>query len=659
MAGRRGPPEFLLEKSRLFTIRNKIVVLVSGQFAVMAGLVIFLLFQLNDVRIQGPLYGRIIQSKDLVADILPPPAYLVETIYMLHFLVHETNAYLIKSARTQLQDLEGEYLERHKVWESDLEGEGIRTAFLKGSKIPALELFEAVHKEFLPALDAGNSVLAKKILSTRLEPLYQVHRGYIDQVVLMANAEAKRLEGESAQTIRKVQITFFASCFLMILMVGVTTLLLSRNLRSPLLALSHQVQSIAEGDGDLTQTLPESRGDEFGTLARRFNLFVGRIRAMVAATQDGVRHSQSGSLEIARQVKANAEAVGAVSAHVAEARGATEKQLRQMEGAEKGFENQQQQVQTLVSQINQVRTALEGLFQVVSRQSSSVNQMGATIEEQAANIRSIAQVSQQADQSGQELAAIAEKGKALLSRTNAALNRMVQTTAAVGEFANIISVVAGQTNLLAMNAAIEAAHAGEAGKGFAVVADEIRKLADQSNEEAKKVKTLLGDVGAVSQGAQKELSATQTTFDQIVKGTRDVGEVVRQVRRAMEEQNLANQEMVKAVGEIVSTTETARNTGEGVGESTQVMALAAADLSEKTQAFKSALVSLKHLSHQISKSMDGVEEGVKAIQDGSAGVEVVVRNQNQSMGQLAELVDRFKVGELPPTIEHKTQAVTT
>jgi methyl-accepting chemotaxis protein len=203
-----------------------------------------------------------------------------------------------------------------------------------------------------------------------------------------------------------------------------------------------------------------------------------------------------------------------------------------------------------------------------------------------------------------------------------------------------------------MNAAIEAAHAGEAGKGFAVVADEVRKLADQSNEEARKVKTLLGDVGSVSQGAQKELSATQTTFDQIVKGTRDVGEVVRQVRRAMEEQNLANQEMVKAVGEIVSTTETARSTGEGVGESTQVMALAAADLSGKTEAFKAALASLKNLSHQISKSMDGVEGGVKAIGEGSAGVELVVVRQNQSMEHLAELVGRFQVGTTPAAIGH-------
>ncbi|MBN8215753.1 MAG: methyl-accepting chemotaxis protein [Spirochaetes bacterium] len=629
-------------------IRQKVFLLVIGLFAATGLFAAVLLWMVGNVRIQGPLYRDIILSKDLVADILPPPAYLVESMYYLHALSAETNTAVLEDGRSQLERLEKEYRERHAFWQVALEPPATRAAFLDDSRIPALAFFRTVRERYLPALAWGDRAGAYKILKEEVEPFYKEHRKAIDRVVALANEQAAQVEGQAARGIARVQRFFLIGVPLLVILMVFLTLRLVRTIQDPLALVTEQMREIEGGDGDLTRRIAEGRRDEFGELARSFNGFVEKIRSMVGLTRENLGATHGASREIHDHIGRNAKAVEAMAETSAAVRGSTREQHENFSALEGLAREQAEQIATLLSNLRGIASRIEDLGRVVGRQSSSVNEMGATIEEQAANIRTIAGVAQKADASGAALAAAASDGKELLARSATAVGKMIETTRAVASFANIISGVAGQTNLLAMNAAIEAAHAGESGKGFAVVADEIRKLADQSRSEAVKVKALLREVDQVEGRAREELEATAAAFDRIAGESASVGEVVRQVRQAMDEQNLANGEMVAAVGEIQETTALVKGTGDGILVSNQAMDAAAGHLEGKTSEIRAALIGLRELADRVSSAMDRLESGMAEIRSGTRSVEGLAAGQEASMQSLRSQLERFRVERAGP-----------
>ena len=212
-------------------------------------------------------------------------------------------------------------------------------------------------------------------------------------------------------------------------------------------------------------------------------------------------------------------------------------------GAEKLTENGRD-VQTLA-------TAARDMSESVSTSSSAV-------EEMIANINSINSILEHNAESVGLLDGATRKGMTGIENVAELVSKIEENSNGLSEMSSVIQKIASQTNLLAMNAAIEAAHAGNSGRGFAVVADEIRKLAENSGSEARKISDVLKNVKQLIDATFKDTGDVQKEFSEVVQLSGTVVEQEQTVRRAISEQNEGGKQLLQAVGSMRELTQTVK-----------------------------------------------------------------------------------------------------
>jgi hemerythrin-like metal-binding protein len=196
----------------------------------------------------------------------------------------------------------------------------------------------------------------------------------------------------------------------------------------------------------------------------------------------------------------------------------------------------------------------------IETQTDSVARSSSAIEEMLANIDSVTRISRTNSENVNRLAEASEAGRTSLRAVADDMREIARESEGLLEINSVLASIASQTNLLSMNAAIEAAHAGEAGKGFAVVADEIRKLAESSGEQSKTISTVLkkikdsiGKISAATGGVLDQFSAIEADV-------KTVSDQEEQIRNAMEEQSAGSKQILEAVGKLNEITRTVKNT---------------------------------------------------------------------------------------------------
>ncbi|MBI6955689.1 methyl-accepting chemotaxis protein [Pseudomonas sp. CCOS 191] len=289
--------------------------------------------------------------------------------------------------------------------------------------------------------------------------------------------------------------------------------LLIRVLMEPLHVMGRAMRDIAEGEGDLTRRLAIHAQDEFGSLAQSFNRFVERIHESI------------------REVASATGQVNAVAGQVVSASNAS-------------IHNADQQSS---------RT---------SSVAAAINQLGAAAQE-------IAQNAALASQHSSAARGLAEEGQQVVGETIDVMNQLsarisdasgnIETlnnhTANIGQILDVISGISQQTNLLALNAAIEAARAGEAGRGFAVVADEVRNLAHRTQDSAQQVQRLIEELQAGAQVAVSTMNQSQQHSDRSVGIANQAGERLGSVTQRIGEIDGMNQSVATATEEQTAVVE--------------------------------------------------------------------------------------------------------
>jgi methyl-accepting chemotaxis protein len=201
------------------------------------------------VKVGGPLYADVVRGKDIVADVLPPPEYIIESYLLAHEIVSETDAVGRQARLDRLRQLEADYETRHTYWTPEPLPARLRQPLLVDSYEPARRFYSVLNREFAPAVKAGNEAVAKSLLLGPLRQAYEQHRKAIDQVVEQANRFAADAEARSHAHLRTSLAVLFASSAIILAVIVALSTAIGRGVVNP---LRRVVDTLSGGARDVT-----------------------------------------------------------------------------------------------------------------------------------------------------------------------------------------------------------------------------------------------------------------------------------------------------------------------------------------------------------------------------------------------------------------------
>jgi methyl-accepting chemotaxis protein len=304
----------------------------------------------------------------------------------------------------------------------------------------------------------------------------------------------------------------------------------------PISRVAHTLRDIAEGEGDLTRTITVLSRDELGDLSGYFNQTLGKISTLISRIKHKVNALTNTGHELTLNMTKTSEVVNDLSINAEEMEKVKKRQEESAGEANKAVKN--------------IQNSIDSMHRLVEEQSNSVETSSSAIEEMIANIHSVTKTLIANTKNVDELSGASENGKAGLQTVAEKIQEIARESEGLLEINSVMENIASQTNLLSMNAAIEAAHAGEAGKGFAVVADEIRKLAESSAEQSKTTSDMLKKIKNFIDSIIASSNDVLSRFEVIDTGVKTVSQHEQNIRSAMEEQEVGGQQLLQSIAHL-------------------------------------------------------------------------------------------------------------
>lgn len=392
----------------------------------------------------------------------------------------------------------------------------------------------------------------------------------------------------------------------------VIAIIIGRSVAKPLEKIQPILADIS--DGDLTQRLDVSSKDEIGDMAEKFNASVNSLASLLSKTVDTASRIQEIADELSESMKSASNSVEYISGNIVEIKETTVDQTAS--------------VTETHAMVTQIKSHTEHLNTSVEQQSQSMGQSSTAIEEMAANIKSVVDILRKNTASMDALLVASEAGKESIQKMSNIMKVLEQDSEGIIEASAMIQRIASQTNLLAMNAAIEAAHAGEIGKGFAVVADEIRKLAENSATQSKSIKSVLTTLKNQISIASNLSIDSQERFSLIVSLIDTVRTQEAGIKNAMDEQTIGSKQILDVIRDINVIT------SEVKGSSNEMMGASAEILTDMNRVSAGAI--------QMNAKMEKIESSAADVSANIDKLNTIIQETKELVDRLLDDVSQFK-----------------
>ncbi|MDR2662218.1 MAG: methyl-accepting chemotaxis protein [Treponema sp.] len=450
-------------------------------------------------------------------------------------------------------------------------------------------------------------------LKTELELIiypFTIGETGVSWALMLGTAKTLIMEEITQMTILTVIIAAVA-----VVVMAVIIYFVSIGITKPIVNVALTLKDISEGEGDLTKTVNVQSKDEIGDLARYFNATLGKIKNLVVTIKDrSVALFDIGN-ELASNMTETAAAINEITANI--------------QSIKSRVINQSASVTETNATMEQITINIDKLNDHVNRQSTSVAQSSSAIEEMLANIQSVTQTLIKNSENVKDLSEASEIGRSGLQEVATDIQEIARESEGLLEINAVMENIASQTNLLSMNAAIEAAHAGEAGKGFAVVADEIRKLAENSGEQSKTISTVLKKIKDSIDKITKSTDSVLNKFEAIDGGVKIVSDQEENIRNAMEEQGAGSKQILEAVSQL--------------NEATQMVKSGAEEMLEGSRQVIQESSNLELVTQEITNGMNEMSSGANQINVAVNQVNTISGKNKENIDVLVREVSKFKV----------------
>ncbi|WP_369720409.1 methyl-accepting chemotaxis protein [Bradyrhizobium sp. LLZ17] len=482
------------------------------------------LYALKELKVGGPLYSDIKLGNDLVADILPPPEYVIEAYLEATLAMREPDQLAAHSER--LVQLRKDYDERKAFWTSSSLSADLKAALVSKSDAEVQKFWKLLSDQLLPALKARDSGASERAYA-QLKNAYTAHRAVIDAIVESANKQNADMEKLAADRDSSMLYILLGVSAAVLAFIAAGLLGVALGVMRPIVRMTGSMQTLATGD--LATDIPFAhRRDEVGSMAS----------ALLVFKQAALENSRLREEQLRKEQEAALAKRGALHQMAETVERETGRSVDTASAATQGVER-------AASGLSDIARSLSAESQAVAAASNqalgSSQTVSAAAEELSASIREIA--TQVARTSTATKSAVAGREQA-----RSTIQALAGSVKKIAEVTDLIGGIAGQTNLLALNATIEAARAGDAGRGFAVVAAEVKSLSDQTAKSTEEIARLIAEIQASTQAA---VDSVETMGGHIV----EIDGVATSVAAAMEEQDAATREIARSISESASAAE--------------------------------------------------------------------------------------------------------
>ena len=546
------------------SVAKKFAILIIFVFVGMTGVFSISTYTITKTSIGSATYQSISDSKDLLADILPPPLYVIETYLDALQVVGTSDAANLEKLYASIAQHKKDFLRQYNFWHSSDIDPQIKQIVDQELYPTGSAVFDIIENKIKPAVQGNNWSEAETLAARQLTPAYQKHREVVDKLASLLDAYSQKVAEEGRSIVSKGRIYFTTIFICALALITFISLGIAMGIIRPLRLCIGFAKNITRGEFDSSISL--QRNDDFGALADNLSTMLDELKHKISLAEE---KSQLAEQEVGKANRAMQTAE--------EAR----------EKAEANRNKIIEAVHSLESVVNVVATASEELSSQVEQssrgadeQSGRVRETATAMEEMNATVLEVARNSQRAADASRNTHGQAQEGASIVNNAVKGIEGVRAQSLAIredmallgkqadgiGQIMNIIADIADQTNLLALNAAIEAARAGDAGRGFAVVADEVRKLAEKTMVATQDVGRA---VSGIQEGTRKNISSVENvvaavesaaslsihsgeSLKCILEFVDQVNDQVQSIATASEQQSATSEEINRSVEQIAT-----------------------------------------------------------------------------------------------------------